>query len=174
MSVQTKLGRIRPEIIHIKYEVDTDGALEKRELAFLMGIMSDLSGDRHEALPDLGDERRSFLNINRDNIGDIQRKINPHLDLLVKNELAGDGTNLAISLDFPTLESFSPVGVIKQDPTLRELLEIRQKLASLASRIDGKQEVTSRLEELLRRTDELAAGATSEQQSHSTERGVHA
>jgi type VI secretion system protein ImpB len=170
MSVQEKLGRVRPEIFHIKYEVDTGNAIEKRELAFVMGVMSDLSGDRPQPLPDLSDERREFVEIDRDSIGDIQKKINPHLDLVVKNELAGDNSNLGLSLNFPSMESFSPVGVINQVEPLRELLEIRQKLAALAARIDGKQEVTSKLEELLRRA-EKAAGAPAMSSEQPTGKG---
>lgn len=156
-TIQKNLGRVRPEIFHIEYEVVVGEAIEKRELAFVMGVMSDLSGDRVQPILDLSDEKRNFVNIDRDNIDDIQQKINPHLDLLVKNELAADGSNLSMSLDFPSLDSFSPVGVINQVEPLRELLKIRQELAALAARIDGKQEVTSRIEDLLKKA-ELATG----------------
>lgn len=157
-SNQKMTGRVRPEIFHIEYEVDTDGAIPKRELAFVMGIMSDLSGDRLNPLDDLTKETRNFVNIDRDNIADIQQKINPHLDLLVKDELRpGSPDPLAVSLDFPDISRFSPVGVINQVKPLAELLKIRQQLAALAARIDGKADATNQIEKLLRKAEQQIA-----------------
>ena len=43
-STQKKLERIRPPRIQISYEVETGGAIEMKELPFLMGVMGDFSG----------------------------------------------------------------------------------------------------------------------------------
>lgn len=157
MTIQQKTGRVRPEIMHIEYNVEVGGAIAKRELPFLMGIMADLSGQPKQPLPALG--KREFLDIDRDNFGKLQKDLNPHLDLLVDNKLKDDGSQLKVELDFPTMEHFSPGGLAKQVPALKELLELRQQLSALVARIDGKDEVTSRLEKLLREADQAIASA---------------
>lgn len=152
MSIQAKTGRVRPEIMHIEYKVEVGDAIVKRELPFLMGIIADLSGQPTKPLPSLG--KREFLDVDRDNFGKLQKDINPHLELLVDNKLKNDGSKIKVDLDFPTMEHFTPDGLAKQVPALKELLELRQQLASLVARVDGKDEVTDRLEKLLRETEQ--------------------
>jgi len=151
-SEQDKLGRVRPEIFHMKYQVKVGNAIEKKELPFLMGIMADLSGHPAKELPSLA--RREFLDIDRDNFTAIQRGIEPRLDLLVDNH---EGKKVKVELKFPTMEQFTPEGVVRQVPALAELLEIRQELAGLVAKIDGKEEVTSRLEKLLHEAEAAEA-----------------
>lgn len=155
MSIQAKTGRVRPEIMHIEYKVEVGDAIEKRELPFLMGVMSDLSGQPKQALPSLAN--REFVDVDRDSFGKFQKDINPRLDIQVDNKLKGDGTKISVEMNFPSMEHFSPAGVARQVPALRELLELRQQLAGLVSRVDGKEEVTSRLEQLLREADKAIA-----------------
>ena len=50
-STQKKLGRVRPPRVHITYDVETGGAIEKKELPFVVGIMADLSGKRDPERP---------------------------------------------------------------------------------------------------------------------------
>ena len=66
-SAQDKAGRIRPPRVQITYEVETGGAIEMKELPFVMGIMADLSGNPEQALPNLKDPKRKFVEIDRDN-----------------------------------------------------------------------------------------------------------
>ena len=160
MSIQEKTGRVRPEIMHIEYKVEVGDAIAKRSLPFLMGVMADLSGQPKQPLPALG--KREFLDVDRDNFGKLQKDVNPHLDLLVENKLKNDGTQLKVELDFPSMDHFSPDGVAKQVPALNELLNLRQQLAALVARIDGKDEVTNRLEQLLKEADQAIARASAD------------
>jgi type VI secretion system ImpB/VipA family protein len=43
-STQKKLERVRPPRIQINYEVETGGAIELKELPFLMGVLGDFTG----------------------------------------------------------------------------------------------------------------------------------
>ncbi|PYO74825.1 MAG: hypothetical protein DMD64_02445, partial [Gemmatimonadetes bacterium] len=43
-SVHKKLERIRPPRVNITYEVETGGAMEVRELPFVMGVLADFTG----------------------------------------------------------------------------------------------------------------------------------
>ena len=158
MSIQEKTGRVRPEIMHIEYKVEVGDATAKRSLPFLMGVMADLSGQPKQPLPALG--KREFLDVDRDNFSKLQSDIKPHLDLLVENKLKNDGSQLKVELDFPSMDHFSPDGVAKQVPALNELLNLRQQLAALVARIDGKDEVTNRLEQLLKEADQAIASAS--------------
>ena len=45
-TVQKWLERNRAPRVRITYEVETGGAIEKRELPFVVGLFADLSGDR--------------------------------------------------------------------------------------------------------------------------------
>jgi len=44
-SVHKKLERVRPPRVNITYEVETGGALEVKELPFVMGVLADFSGN---------------------------------------------------------------------------------------------------------------------------------
>lgn len=44
-SIHDKLGRVRKPRVHITYEVETEGAMVKKELPFVIGVMGDFSGD---------------------------------------------------------------------------------------------------------------------------------
>ena len=46
-SGQKFIKENRAPRVHIEYEVETFGALQKVELPFVMGVMSDLSGKSH-------------------------------------------------------------------------------------------------------------------------------
>ena len=48
-SIQHKLDRVRPPRVQITYDVETGGAIQKRELPLIVGILADLSGKPAEA-----------------------------------------------------------------------------------------------------------------------------
>ena len=74
-SLQKWIGRNRPPRVQITYDVELGGAIEKRELPLVVGILSDLSGMPENPLPKLKDRR--FVEIDRDNFTDIMAKIGP-------------------------------------------------------------------------------------------------
>ena len=63
-STQKKLGRVRPPRVQITYDVETGGAIERKELPFVVGIMADL-GRSEDGLPPI--KERNFVEIDRDN-----------------------------------------------------------------------------------------------------------
>src|SRR5262245_55157393 len=142
-SVFKKKERIRPPRVHITYEVETGGAIVMKELPFVLGVMSDLSGNPKEALPKLKD--RKFTEIDRDNFDDVLKSMKPRLAFRVDNKLQNDGSELSVELQFEKIADFNPENVAKQIQPLNDLLEIRSKLKDLLSRTEGND----RLEELL-------------------------
>ena len=126
-SIHQKLQRVRRPHVHIKYEVETEGAKQVIELPFVMGVMGDFSGDSLSEMPDLRD--RKFTEINRDNFNTILLSLRPSLSFRVDNVL-GDGENqeLPINLKFNSLDDFTPAGVARQVPELDNLLKMRERL----------------------------------------------
>jgi len=157
-SLQKKVGRVRPPRVHITYDVETGGAIEKRELPFIVGVLADLSGMPKEALPPMKD--RKFVEIDRDNFDAVMKKINPRLAFKVKNTLSEDDTKLGMELRFSNMEDFSPAKVVNQIEPLRKLLEVRKSLANLRSSLIGNDKLETLLQEIIHNQEKMQqAGA---------------
>jgi type VI secretion system protein ImpB len=152
-SIHEKLSRVRKPRVHIKYDVETEGAQIERELPFVMGIMGEFSGDPTKPLPSLTE--RKFVQIDRDNFNDVMARIGPGLNSKVDNTLAGDGSQMAVELKFNSIEDFEPGRVVEQVPALRQLMETRNKLRDLMSKVDRSEELEGLLEQVLQNEGEL-------------------
>ena len=152
-SLQHKLDRVRPPRVHITYDVEVGDALEKRELPFVVGVLGDFSGKPTEPLKPLRD--RKFVQIDRDNFNEVMTRMTPGLNLKVENTLKGDGSEMAVQLQFSSLEDFEPANVAKQVEPLRKLLETRNKLRDLLTKVDRSEELENILERVLGSTEEL-------------------
>ena len=142
-SVQKKLERVRPPRVNISYEVETGGAIEMKELPFVMGVLGDFTGQPTEPLEKLKD--RKFTEVTLDNFDEVLASMKPHLAFSVENTLSEEGGKIGVDLTFESLDDFSPDQVAKQVKPLRELLELRQKLADLRGTLQGND----KLEEIL-------------------------
>jgi len=151
-SLQKWVGRNRPPRVQITYDVEIGDAIEKKELPFVVGLMSDLSGDPIEPLPKLRDRR--FVEIDRDNFNEVMGKISPRLDLKVADVMKGDG-DLKIELEFKEFSDFHPEAIVKKIPRLAKLLEARQNLRDLLSKLDGNDELNDLLSDVVVKNKEL-------------------
>jgi type VI secretion system protein ImpB len=145
-GTQKKLERVRPPRVSITYEVETGGAIEMKELPFVMGVLADLSGNPAQPLPRL--KERKFVEVNPDNFDTVLKSAQPRLQFTSENKLAPDGSKIAVELKFESLEDFSPEKVAEQVKPLRDLLELRGKLADLRGKLQGND----KLEEILQET----------------------
>ena len=68
-SVHDKLNKVRKPRVHIKYDVETEGAVVSKELPFVVGVMGDFSGDPTSPLKSM--KERKFVQIDRDNFDSI-------------------------------------------------------------------------------------------------------
>ena len=152
-SIHDKLNRVRKPRVHITYEVETEGAEILRELPFVVGIMGDFSGDPTQQLRPLSE--RKFIQIDRDNFNEVMARMAPGLNLRVDNKLADDGTQMAVSLKFDAIEDFEPARVAEQVPALKALLETRNKLRDLMSKVDRSEQLESLLEQISTNENEL-------------------
>ena len=152
-SIHEKLKRVRKPRVHITYDVETEGAVVQKELPFVVGVMGDFSGDPSQPLKPLRD--RKFIQIDRDNFNDIMSRMTPGLNLKVDNTLVGDGSEMGVQLKFDSMEDFEPAKVARQVEPLRKLLETRDKLRDLLTKIDRSQDLENVLEQVLENTDKL-------------------
>ena len=147
-STQKKLERVRPPRVNISYDVETGGAIEMKELPFVMGVLGDFTGQPVEPLAKL--KERKFVEVTLDNFDDVMASMKPHLNFSVENKLSDDAEagKLGVDLTFKSLDDFSPDAVARQVKPLRELLELRTKLADLRGTLQGND----KLEEILQAT----------------------
>src|SRR5262249_15031428 len=111
-SLQHKLDRVRRPRVQITYDVETNGAMVKTELPFVVGVLADLSGQPKEALRAMKD--RKFVNIDRDNFNEVLTKSAPRLAMKVQNKLTDEDTKLAVELNFKSMDDFAPARVAEQ------------------------------------------------------------
>jgi type VI secretion system protein ImpB len=153
-SLQKWVGRNRPPRVQITYDVEIGDAIEKKELPLVVGLLADLSGQPLVPLPKL--KERRFIEIDRDNFNEVMGKIAPRLDISVPDTLKGEG-NLKVELNFTEFDHFHPEAVVKQVPRLAKLLEARQQLRDLLSKLDGNDELDALLENIIQNTEDLKA-----------------
>lgn len=148
-STQKKISRIRPPRVQITYDVETGGAIEKKELPFVVGVMADLSGQRDSERPLPKVKDRKFVEIDRDNFNDVMAGIAPRLSFRVPNALQNDGTMLSVNLGFAEIDDFGPVQVLQQVAGLKDLYQARKKLSDLLTKLDGNDELSALLGDVI-------------------------
>jgi type VI secretion system protein ImpB len=152
-SIHKKLERVRKPRVHITYEVETEGAMVERELPFVVGVMGDFSGDPTEPLKPLKD--RKFIQVDRDNFNDVMARLTPGLNLKVENTLQDDGSQMAVELKFRSMEDFEPGAIVNQVPALKKLMDTRNQLRDLMTKVDRSDQLEKVLERVLQSTDDL-------------------
>ena len=154
-SVQKKLERVRPPRVHVSYDVETGGAIEIKELPFVMGVLGDFSGQPVDPLPRLKDRR--FVEVTPDNFDSVLESMKPHLAFSVENKLSEDpdAGQLKVGLDFKSMDDFAPENVAKQVKPLRELLDLRSRLNDLKGTLQTNEKLDEVLLEAVSNTEKL-------------------
>jgi type VI secretion system protein ImpB len=136
--------------------VETNGAIEKVELPFVVGVMADLSGQPKEALPIL--KNRKFVPIDRDNFNEVLKKAAPRLSIKVDDKLTGNkDAKIGVELNFKHIDDFEPTRVAEQVAPLKELLDMRERLKELLGKMEGNDKLEQLLAEVLSNTDKATA-----------------
>ena len=152
-STQHKLDRVRPPRVQITYDVETGGAIEMKELPFVMGIMADLSGNPEQPLPSLKDPKRKFVDIDRDNFDSVMKGMAPRLAYKVDSKLTNDESKIGVELKFSGIDDFGPEQVANQVEPLRKLVEIRKQLSALLAKADGNDKLAEKLQDIIKDTE---------------------
>lgn len=85
-SIQHVLSRVRPPRVQITYDVEIGDAIEKKELPFVIGVISDLVAKSEKPLPSL--KERKFIEIDRDNFDAVMGALQPRLQFSVAKAAA--------------------------------------------------------------------------------------
>ena len=147
-SSQSFIRRNRPPRVHITYENPTN-AEEKVEIPFVMGVMSDLSGNT----PGIDKEdiaERKLLDFDMDNLNARMSAIQPGVSFRVGNKISENADEqMSVQLRFNKMADFEPAAVARQVPALAKLLQARQQLTNLMRYMDGKVAAEESLRKLL-------------------------
>jgi type VI secretion system protein ImpB len=154
-SAQHKLDRVRPPRVQITYDVEVGGAIEIKELPFVVGVLGDFTGNPEQPLPKLKD--RKFVEVNPDNFDTVLEGMKPHLSFAVENKLSdeSDAPQLKVDLKFRKLDDFEPANVARQVKPLKELLDLRTRLSDLRGSLQGNDKLEELLLEAVGNTEKL-------------------
>src|SRR5678815_4769085 len=96
-------------------------------------------------------KKRKFVEVTPDNFDDVLAKLKPHLNFSVENKLsdAPDAGKMKVDLNFRSLEDFEPENVARQVPALREMLDMRRKLADLRGSLQTNDALEKELQEIV-------------------------
>ncbi len=150
-SLQHKIDRVRPPRVQITYDVEVGGAIELKELPFVVGVMGDFVGKSEEPLPAF--KNRKFVEVDPDNFDQVLAGMSPRLAFTTENKLQDDGSKMGIELKFKSIEDFEPDQIVQQVEPLRKLVEARAKLSDLRSKMDGNEKLESMLEDIISNAD---------------------
>ncbi len=163
-SVQKKLLRVRPPRVRITYDVHTNGAIEKRELPFIVGIFADLSGDRVAegepgALPSMKD--RKIVDVDRDNFNEVLKQSVPRVSLGdIDNMLpGGEGKLAGRVLTFESLADFEPISVVRKVDALDDVYQRRKLLRDAQARAEVSETAADALEKTVKAIEDGGAWA---------------
>ena len=150
-SLQHKIDRVRPPRVQITYDVEIGGAIELKELPFVVGVMGDFVGKLEEALGPI--KNRKFVEIDPDNFDQVLSGMKPRLAYTVENKMQDDGSKVGVELKFNSMDDFHPDSIVQQVEPLRKLVEARKKLSDLLSKMDGNDKLESLLEDVISNAD---------------------
>ncbi len=160
-SLQHKLDRVRSPRVHITYDVEIGDAIVMKEIPFVVGVMSDLSGKPDGPLPKVKD--RKFIEIDRDNFNNVLDGIKPRLAFKVDNKMTDDDSKIAVELKFKSLDDFHPENVANSVAPLKKLVDARRSLSEMLNKLDGNDKLEELLKGVIENTDQLKElGSTKE------------
>jgi len=152
-SIQKKLQKVRPPRVQLTYDVEKGDAIENKELPFVVGVVGDFSLQSNVDLPRLKD--RKFVNVDRDNFDDVMAGLKPRVTYSTKNKLSAEQGRFGVDMTFESIDDFRPEAVVQKVEPLRELVELRGKLADLRNKMAGNDKLEDVLNDVLTNTEKL-------------------
>jgi type VI secretion system protein ImpC len=174
-SIKERLKRVRAPRVHLTYEVEIGGAVQRRELPFVIAVLGDFSGASRGSRPLV--ERR-LIDVNRDNFDEVLASIAPRVELNA-TVFAGGAAGGILDLSFSRLTDFEPDAIVSRLPPLAPLLAERAQEMSVRNTANNQEAVAS-AERRVADIDALLSvqltnvlHAESERRLEATWRGLH-
>ncbi|MEH6651227.1 MAG: type VI secretion system contractile sheath small subunit [Motiliproteus sp.] len=154
MALNSQHKRVSKNRVSITYDVETNGAVETKELPFVVGVMGDFSAhnDDREELED-----RTYYQVDKDNFDTVMKRVGPELKLKVDNTLSDDGSQFEAGLKFNSIKDFEPDAIVAQVDPLQKLADTRVQLKTLLSKADRSRDLEKLLKEVLQSADTINA-----------------
>jgi type VI secretion system protein ImpB len=134
-TAQHWLDRNRRPRVQITYDVQDDGATVQQELAFVVGVLSDLQGKNGNSQPF---RDRKFIPIDQSSFNDVFQKMAPKLELTFDDRAP-------VQLKFNSLEDFQPFEVANQVTDIKKLLYQRKQLVELLAKLSLDPKLSTQL-----------------------------
>ena len=154
MALNSQHKRVSKNRVSITYDVETNGAVETKELPFVLGVLGDFSADKADREPL---EDRKFYNVDKDNFNDVLRNVGPELSYRVANTLEDDDGEFEVNLKFQSIKDFEPDAIVDQVAPLKKLAETRAQLKTLLAKADRSRDLEKLLKEILSDQDLVQA-----------------
>ncbi len=154
MALNAQHKRVSKNRVSITYDVETNGAVETKELPFVVGVMGDYSAhkeDREEL------EDRQFYSVDKDNFDTVMKRVGPELKLKVDNTLSDDDSEIEVNLNFNSMKDFEPDAIVGKVDALQKLADTRSQLKTLLSKADRSRDLEKLLKEVLQNADTINA-----------------
>ena len=153
-SSQGRVGRVRPPRVQITYDVEDGDGTAQRELPMIVGVVSNLSGDGEDSTEY---KDREFVQVDPGGLDGLMNRLNPKVQFDVADKVSGEeDQEVRVDLNFRSMDDFSPMGVASQLPQTAKLLESRQKLADLYSKLEANDKLEGILGDVLANEEKLA------------------
>lgn len=155
-SNQKKLGRVRPPRVHITYDVETGGAIQVKELPFIVGVLADLSVMPELPLPPLRD--RKFVEIDSGNFQGVMEAAVPRVEITVDDHVSGTaGATLKVVLQITHMDQLEPVALVQAIDPLSDLFDKRNRYRDFLGKLDGNDDLDALMVDLLADTAKQTA-----------------
>ncbi|SFC12384.1 type VI secretion system contractile sheath small subunit [Pseudoalteromonas denitrificans] len=154
MALNSQHKRVSKNRVSITYDVETNGALETKELPFVVGVLGDFSAD-NDNKPDVAD--REFFQIDKDNFDTVMKRVGPELKMKVDNVLVDDNSQIEANLTFDSMKDFTPEAIVEKVDVLKQLVDTRNQLKVLLSKADRSRDLEKLLKEVLTSAETIQA-----------------
>ena len=139
------------ERVNIVYKPASGNTEESVELPLKQLVLGNFS-NREDDTPVEG---RKTISVNKDNFNDVLKAQRVNVNLAVPNTLSDEeDAEMAISLDFNTIQDFGPDAVAAKVPELQQLLELREALMALKGPLSNVPEFRKKIQGIIDDVDQ--------------------
>jgi type VI secretion system protein ImpB len=154
VALNSQHKRVSKNRVSITYDVETNGAVETKELPFVVGVIGDFSAHKEDR-EDLED--RTFYQVDKDNFDTVMKRVGPELKMKVDNTLSDDDSQFEAALKFNSMKDFEPDAIVGQVDALQKLADTRSQLKTLLAKADRSRDLEKLLKEVLQSADTINA-----------------